>query len=90
MLAAAKWDFAPRTAGVIEPGQLRNPPLSLVNRPTLIAEVMAMLPSRLQLAAYPSEIAIIESPNSNEQVALQNLPNAKTQPPTRFIALDEA
>jgi hypothetical protein len=45
-----------------------------------------MLPSRLRLAACPSEIAIIESPNSNEQVALQNLPNTKTQPPTRFIA----
>jgi hypothetical protein len=44
-----------------------------------------MLPSRLRLAACPSEIAIIESPNY-EQVALQNLPNTKTQPPTRFIA----
>jgi len=43
-------------------GPTKYPPRALVNRPTLIAAVMAVLPSRLGRAACPSEIAVIEPP----------------------------
>ena len=43
-------------------GPAEYPPRALVNRPTLIAAVMAVLPSRLGRAACPSEIAVIEPP----------------------------
>jgi len=45
-------------------------PLSLDNRPTLIAAVMALISSRLGRAACPSEIAVIEPPiETNELFA---------------------
>jgi hypothetical protein len=37
-------------------------PLSLDNRPSLIAVVMALMPSRLGRAACPGDIAVIEPP----------------------------
>ena len=49
-------------------GPPKYPPLSLVNRPTLIAAVMAVLLSRIGRAACPSEIAVIGPPFERNQL----------------------
>jgi hypothetical protein len=74
-------------------GVTKYPPLSLVNRPTLIAAAIALLPSRPGRAC-PSEIAVIDPPIEAKELfsafTSENLTNdGDPRPLLNPIVLDE-